>query len=164
MEPPRSPTGRSAPSPEARPSDGPPPRTAEELQAALRAEKTDRGLRLVVPSDALFEPTGKALHDGADRTLGDVAALLAAVKAREVVVIAHTDGMGSDDDNLSLSEARARAVAGWLKAHAAKPLPRFVERFYGRTRPVAPNRNADGADNPEGRAQNRRIEILIRRR
>ena len=130
----------------------------------MRAEKTDRGLRLVVPSDALFEPTGKALRDGADQKLEDVAALLAAEKAREVVVIAHTDGMGSDDDNLALSEARARAVAGWLKAHAAKPPPRFVERFYGRTRPVAPNRNADGEDNPEGRAQNRRIEILIRRR
>ena len=130
----------------------------------MRAEKTDRGLRLVVPSDTLFEPTGKTLRDGADQTLEKLAALIAGEQAREVVVIAHTDGTGDDDDKLALSKERAGAVAGWLKAHAAKPSARFIEKFYGRTRPVAPNKNAEGEDNPEGRAQNRRIEILIRRR
>jgi outer membrane protein OmpA-like peptidoglycan-associated protein len=164
--PPAPPTAASPPRASAveRPPRLPAPRTPEELQASLRAEKTDRGLRLVVPSDTLFEPTGKTLRGEADQKLQDIVALMAAEKAREVVVIAHTDGMGSDDDNLALSEERARTVAGWLKAHAAKPSPRFVERFHGRTRPVAPNRNAEGEDNPEGRAQNRRIEILLRRR
>ena len=37
----------------------------------------------------------------------------------------------------------------------------IVERSYGRTRPVAPNRNPDGSDNPEGRAQNRRVELTL---
>jgi outer membrane protein OmpA-like peptidoglycan-associated protein len=169
----KTPTAKSAGSPpaaaaEAAPPPPPPraavPHTPEELQAALHAEKTDRGLRLVVLSDTLFEPTGKTLRDGADQTLQKLAALIASEQAREVVVIAHTDGMGNDDDKLALSEARAQAVAGWLKAHAAKSPPRFVEKFYGRTRPVAPNKNAEGDDNPDGRAKNRRIEILIRRR
>lgn len=161
---PASPSLPRTPPAEATPARPTAPRTAEELRAALRAEETDRGFRLVVPSDTLFEPSGKALRGDADQKLGDVAALITAERAREVVLIAHTDGMGSDEDNLALSEERARTVASWLKAHTAKPPPRFVERFYGRTRPVAPNRNADGEDNPEGRAQNRRIEILIRRR
>jgi outer membrane protein OmpA-like peptidoglycan-associated protein len=156
--PPRAPAAAAARPP------SPTPRTAAELHAALRPEKTDRGLRLVVASDTLFEPTGKTLRGGADQTLENLAALIAAERGREVVVIAHTDGMGNDDDNLALSEERARTVAGWLKAHAAKPPPRFVEKFFGRTRPVAPNRNAEGEDNPDGRARNRRIEILIRRR
>ena len=175
---PASPPRARASAPEAPPASAPPnapaaaaahppnptPRTATELHTALRPEKTDRGLRLVVASDTLFEPTGKTLRGGADQTLENLAALIAAEQGREVVVIAHTDGMGNDDDNLALSEERARTVAGWLKSHAAKPPPRFVEKSFGRTRPVAPNRNAEGEDNPEGRAQNRRIEILIRRR
>ena len=39
----------------------------------------------------------------------------------------------------------------------------IVEKGYGRSRPVAPNHNADGSDSPEGRQQNRRIEIYLRR-
>ena len=130
----------------------------------MHPEKTDRGLRLVVPSDALFDPTGKTLRGGADLMLQKLAGLIGTEQAKEVVVIAHTDGTGTDEENLALSAERAGAVTGWLKTHAAKPPPRFVERFYGRTRPVAPNKNAEGEDNPEGRAQNRRLEILIRRR
>jgi outer membrane protein OmpA-like peptidoglycan-associated protein len=156
----------NSPAPVAEPAPPPSkaPKTAEQLKAALRTEKTDRGSRLVVPSDTLFEPAGKTLRGGAAPLLENLAALVAAEQAREVVVIAHTDSMGSDADNMALSEDRARAVAGWLKAHAGKPPPRFVAKSYGRTRPVAPNHNADGEDNPEGRAQNRRIEVLIRRR
>jgi len=41
----------------------------------LRAEKTDRGLRLVVPYDTLFEPTGKTLRGDTDQKLQDIAAL-----------------------------------------------------------------------------------------
>lgn len=175
-QPPSAPSPARAPATEAatsppsqagtgvRPPRSQSPRTAEELQAALRAEKTDRGLRLVVPSDTLFDATGKTLRGGADQTLENLAALITAEQAREIVVVAHTDGMGDDEDNLALSQERTRAVVGWLKAHVAKPPPRFVEKFHGRTRPVAPNRNAEGEDNPEGRAHNRRIEILIRRR
>src|SRR5712691_2591358 len=140
------------------------PKSLPQLEAALHAEKTDRGLRLVVPADLLFGATQGGLDGAAVPQLATLAELVAAVQPREVVVIGHTDSSGEDDANLALSKERAHAVAAWLAAHASKQRPHFVEEGYGRTRPVAPNHNADGSDNPEGRASNRRIEIWLRRR
>jgi len=140
------------------------PKSLPQLEAALHAEKTDRGLRLVVPADLLFSVQQGGLEGVAVPPLATLAELVAAVQPREVVVIGHTDSSGEDDANLALSKERAHAVAAWLAAHAPKQRPHFVEEAYGRTRPVAPNHNADGSDNPDGRASNRRIEILLRRR
>ena len=140
------------------------PVSVTQLEAALHAEKTDRGLRLVMPADRLFtSPDDAALDDGAPSYLTPLAQLAAAVHPREIVVIGHTDSRGDDDANLALSKERARTVAAWLEAQASKHRLRIVEQGYGRTRPVAPNHNADGSDNPAGRASNRRIEILLRR-
>ena len=129
----------------------------------MHAEKTDRGLQLVLSADTLFGAVPDKLDAAADPLLTDLANLVTAMGLREVVVIGHTDSSGSDEANLALSKERAHAVAAWIEAHVAKHRPNFVEHGYGRTRPVAPNHKADGSDNPEGRAQNRRIEILLRR-
>lgn len=139
------------------------PMTLAQLEAALRAEKTDRGLRLVLPADALFQSKQGELDDNAVTPLTTLAELVAAIKPHEIVVVGHTDSVGDDAANLALSKQRARAIAAWLAAHAPKARPHFIEEGYGRTRPVAPNHNADGSDNPEGQAANRRIEILLRR-
>ncbi|MGE5270651.1 MAG: OmpA family protein [Thiohalocapsa sp.] len=141
------------------------PASLAQLEAALHAAKTDRGLRLVLPADALFQPRQREFDAAAAAPLASLAALVAAARPREIVVIGHTDSSGDDDANLALSKAQAHAVAAWLKAHAPpQHRLRFVEEGYGRTRPVAPNHNADGSDNPAGRASNRRIEILLRQR
>lgn len=140
------------------------PISAAQLEAALRAEKTDRGLRLVLPADALFQSKEGELDDAAVSPLTTLSELVAAIKPRQIVVIGYTDSVGDDAANLTLSRERAHAVALWLTTHAAKARPHFIEEGFGRTRPVAPNHNADGSDNPEGRAANRRIEILLRRR
>ena len=138
--------------------------TLPQLETALRAEKTDRGLRLVMPADQLFQSKQGTLDDNATTPLTALAELVSAFKPREVVVNANTDSVGDDDANLALSQQQAHAVAAWLAAHATKDRPHFSEQGFGRTRPVAPNHNADGSDNPAGRAANRRIEILLRRR
>ncbi|MBV9862331.1 MAG: OmpA family protein [Alphaproteobacteria bacterium] len=131
-------------------------------QAGLRVESTDRGTRIVLPADPLFGSAPDTIAGGGDAMLAEAARLIAANHAREVVIAGHTDGVGRDDDNQALSERRARAVAAWLRAHVGRDPPRFVEQGYGRTRPVAPNHNPDGSDNPQGRAENRRIEIYLR--
>jgi outer membrane protein OmpA-like peptidoglycan-associated protein len=135
----------------------------QQLEAALHAVKTDRGLHIVLPTDDLFGATRDTLDVAADPLLVRLAELIAATRPREVVIAGHTDSAGRDDDNQALSAARAHAVAIWLAAHAGKPQPHIVERSYGRTRPLAPNHNADGSDNPDGRARNRRIEIMLNR-
>jgi outer membrane protein OmpA-like peptidoglycan-associated protein len=117
----------------------------------------------VLPADELFGAAPDTLDASSDPLLAQLAELIAKTRPREVVVVGHTDSVGTDDDNLLLSQERAHVVAAWLAARAAKRGPHFVEQGYGRTRPVAPNHKADGSDNPEGRAQNRRIETLLRR-
>jgi flagellar motor protein MotB len=135
------------------------PRPLSELEAALRAEKTDRGLRVMLPSDTLFDSTSNALDPAANSSLSSLAELIAAMAPREIVVIGHTDLSG--ENAVRLSKREAHAIVTWLEAHVEYQ-PRFVEPGHGRTRPVAPNKNADGSDSAEWRKKNR-IEILLRR-
>jgi outer membrane protein OmpA-like peptidoglycan-associated protein len=159
-----SPPPRPAPPPaKAVPAKNPAASSVPQLEAALHAAKTDRGFRIVLPADELFGAAPDTLDASSDPLLAQLAELIAKTRPREVVVAGHTDSVGTDDDNLLLSQERAHVVAAWLAARAAKRGPHFVEQGYGRTRPVAPNHKADGSDNPEGRAQNRRIELLLRR-
>lgn len=73
-----------------------------------------------------------------------------------VRVEGHTDSIGAEDFNQQLSEDRAEAVAAVLRE--ARPDLTLEVRGFGLTQPIAPNTEA-GEDNPEGRAQNRRVEI-----
>lgn len=68
----------------------------------------------------------------------------------------HTDSLGSDERNQTLSEERAEAVADVIRA--ARPDLDLTVEGFGPTRPVADNTKG-GEDNPEGRALNRRVEI-----
>lgn len=150
--------------PQARQLPAPPPaETSAQLEAALHAVRTDRGLRIVLAADELFGSSRDALDPGAEAVLAKLDALIAAIHPREIDISGHTDSSGDDDDNLKLSEQRARTVAAWLEQHSSKRHPRLVAKGYGRTRPAAPNHNPDGSDNPDGRTRNRRIEILLRR-
>jgi len=139
------------------------PRSLAQLKAALHVESIDHGFRLVVAADDLFGLNGASLQAEADSELQDIAQLIADTHTRDVVIAGHTDSNGNDDDNQKLSQQRADAVGGWLTAHGGKRPAEFVEKGYGRTRPMAPNHNADGSDNPQGRAKNRRIEITLMR-
>lgn len=115
--------------------------------------------RLVVAADALFAFDEDRLSAQAEGTLGALGPQLAKEKGA-VTVEGHTDAKGSDAYNQSLSERRARAVRDWLAAHhhvaAATPAV-----GYGEVHPVAPNAKPDGSDDPEGRAKNRRVEVVI---
>jgi outer membrane protein OmpA-like peptidoglycan-associated protein len=81
----------------------------------------------------------------------------------KVAIEGHTDGRGADDYNQKLSEARAASVKQWLVANAQANGANFAIRGWGKTKPVAPNAKPDGADDPEGRAKNRRVEIVVRK-
>lgn len=72
-----------------------------------------------------------------------------------IEIAGHTDGDGEDGFNQSLSEQRAQAVATYL-VNAGLPASRFTTTGYGSAQPIASN------DTDEGKAQNRRIEFLVR--
>lgn len=106
----------------------------------------------------LFEFNKSDIRPDADTALAGVAEALTSVDAPQVIVSGHTDAIGSDSENQTLSEARADAVVGALEGEGV--LSDLVAEGYGETRPVAAN-EIDGVDNPAGRQLNRRVEIFI---
>ncbi len=78
----------------------------------------------------------------------------------KVILEGHTDFKGELDYNQSLSEKRSLRVKNKLIAAGIKS-SRISTKGYGETKPIAPNSNPDGTDNPEGRQKNRRVEIKI---
>lgn len=135
------------------------PKTQEPqaLEEALGAER-DSGEKLVRLSDRfLFDFDSADLRPTASASLKTLAALLEETTG-PVRVVGHTDALGGDAVNQPLSEERARSVADFLEKQGV-PKSRLKTEGKGSSDPVADNTNADGSDNPQGRQQNRRVEV-----
>ena len=76
-------------------------------------------------------------------------------------VAGHTDSKGTDEYNQKLSERRAKAVYDYLVKNGVDAGRLVGPVGYGESRPIAPNTNPDGSDNPAGRAENRRTELNV---
>ncbi len=79
----------------------------------------------------------------------------------EIELGAHTDSKGSDDYNQTLSHNRAKSCMDYIINTGKIAASRVSFKGYGETKPVAPNANTDGTDNPDGRQLNRRVEFMI---
>ena len=77
-----------------------------------------------------------------------------------VEIGAHTDSKGSEGYNQNLSQRRAESVVKYLRRKGIDK-NRLKAKGYGESQPIAPNTKPDGADNPEGRALNRRTEFKV---
>jgi len=100
----------------------------------------------------LFDFDKATIKPESDAVLARAAAALAKEGTAHIEVQGHTDAIGTDAYNQTLSEARARSVMVWLTQHGIAA-DRLTAKGYGKTVPVADN----GSD--EGRAKNRRVEI-----
>ncbi|MBO1751333.1 OmpA family protein [Actinotalea sp. BY-33] len=119
-----------------------------------RTVETEEETVVTLTSDLLFA-FGKA--DLTPASSAAIAELLDGVPQDAAVEVdGYTDSLGGDEINLPLSESRAQAVADAIAA--ARPDLVLTVEGHGSADPVAPN-EADGADNPGGRAQNRRVEL-----
>lgn len=111
---------------------------------------------MVFPSAALFERKSAVLNEQGQALL-EVSIMEAKdllSRASYIEIVGHTDNVGDEKDNLALSKQRAAAVRDHLisKGHDAS---KMVTTGRGETMPIADN------DTDEGRAQNRRVQILI---
>ena len=89
-----------------------------------------------------------------------VAALLKTDPARKLRISGHSDDIGTENYNYTLSAGRAKNVRE--KLHSLGVNPAQIETLgFGATAPLDPNRRDDGSDNPEGRSRNRRTEIYL---
>ena len=106
-------------------------------------------------NDKILFATGKSdLSDASRSALGKFAASLAQSPETDIAIYGHTDNTGSRAVNQKLSEERAQAVANYLIGQKVDPV-RITTRGLAYDSPIADN------STEEGRAQNRRVEILI---
>ncbi|MBV7431408.1 MULTISPECIES: OmpA family protein [unclassified Acidovorax] len=126
------------------------------LEAQLRdmeAQQTERGL-LVTLGDVLFAFNKAELSAQAGPRLDKLASFLKQFPDRKLLIEGYTDSVGSDGYNQDLSDRRAQSVRDALVQRGVDS-SRITARGYGKAHPVADNAS------PEGRAMNRRVEIVI---
>lgn len=101
-----------------------------------------------------FGTDGYTLMPASQQMLTQVADKLKACPDSKVAVGGYTDNTGNDAINVPLSDSRAKSVADFLVSQGV-PRANVTSNGYGSANPVASN------DTPEGRAQNRRVEITV---
>ncbi len=128
----------------------------EELRrqiAELNAKATERGL-VVTLGDMLFE-TGKSnLKGNAVNDLAKLSHFLKAYPDRSLLIEGHTDSVGSEDHNMSLSQRRADSVRVFLVQQGINS-NRLSSYGKGETSPIS------GNESVAGRSLNRRVEVII---
>jgi outer membrane protein OmpA-like peptidoglycan-associated protein len=123
--------------------------------AAVKEEANETVITL--SGQVLFKTNEATLLPIAEQSLSRVATALKDVPAdRKIVINGYTDSRGDDESNRKLSEARAQSVMGYLTSHGVDA-SRITAVGKGETEPVATN------DTAEGRANNRRVELVIQK-
>ena len=117
------------------------------------------GTVITLEDGVLFDFGKSDIRPDAAQTLKSLAGVLNNAKVPTAHIYGHTDSISDEAFNLQLSQERADAVSAELKKDGVSAM--LDATGYGESKPVAPNENADGSDNPAGRALNRRVEIFI---
>ncbi|WP_232081730.1 OmpA family protein [Citrobacter rodentium] len=102
----------------------------------------------------LFANGSSNLMPDSEKTLLTIVPVIRRSPEKTFLIIGHSDSTGSAATNMALSAARAQVIKEWLVAHTGLPAGQFITEGAGDTRPIANN------DTKEGRAQNRRVEII----
>jgi outer membrane protein OmpA-like peptidoglycan-associated protein len=128
----------------------------DKLSAANAAVTQEpRGTVITLPGNVLFASGKAMLLPGAQTSLNQVADALKDQPTATITVEGHTDSTGSDVTNMALSQARAESVGNYLVSRGV-PKEQVTTTGLGPSRPVAENTT------PEGRANNRRVEIIVK--
>lgn len=114
----------------------------------------------IVLNNVFFEFDSDKLTPDSKTELNKLFSLLSNNPSIKVEIQGHTDSKGNNAYNKKLSQKRAESVRNYLVKKGIKAT-RITAVGYGETKPIAKNTNADGSDNEEGRALNRRIELKI---
>lgn len=119
-----------------------------------RVYREGPGLVVLLPGNVTFTSGSADINQAFFRPLNDVATTLQNYPKSFIDVIGHTDNVGSVAFNQNLSEDRAESVASFIRGRGVYA-GRVATFGMGETQPVASNAT------PDGRAQNRRVELVI---
>jgi outer membrane protein OmpA-like peptidoglycan-associated protein len=130
---------------------------AKEITASVPGATVTRvgeGLVVTFDSGILFDFNSDALKPAARENLDNLAANLASFGDSKLMLVGHTDSVGTAQYNQTLSEKRALSVANYLILKGV-PSMRVVSAGRGESEPVQSN------DTDAGRAANRRVEVAV---
>ncbi len=128
---------------------------AADLAAFASVKQEARGMVITLSGSVLFVTNHSDLLPGAQVKLNEVAAALTKQDAEsKIIVEGHTDSQGEASYNQDLSQRRAQSVRDYLVSRGIAA-DRVTAQGFGLTRPIADNAS------PEGRANNRRVEIVV---
>lgn len=126
------------------------------LEEIAKVKEEQRGLVITLEGSVLFASGQSTLLPIAEDKLARVAEVLQQQDpSKKIVVEGHTDSVGTDADNAKLSQSRADAVRTFLVTKGVES-DRISAVGKGESQPIADNKT------PEGRANNRRVEIIIK--
>jgi outer membrane protein OmpA-like peptidoglycan-associated protein len=128
-------------------------RLLQQLNTILSTRDTARGL-IANMSDVLFKTGSFELLPGARERLAKVSGIVLAYPTLHLQVEGHTDAVGTDEYNQTLSEKRAESVRDYLVQQGIAA-GSIESKGFGKTMPIASN------ESPEGRQQNRRVELVL---
>jgi len=132
-------------------------------EAKLRAQLQGTGVSVTrsgdtiilnMPGNVTFQTNSADINAAFYQVLNSVALVLKEFDKTVVDVAGHADSTGDEAKNMDLSQRRAGSVSSYLGAQGVNA-QRLITVGYGETRPIASN------DTPEGRQQNRRVEITL---
>jgi len=129
---------------------------AQELQQNIPGavvERVGEGIQVTFASGLLFDFDSDVIRGNARSNLDALADNLNKYRNRDLLIVGHTDAIGSSWYNQDLSERRAASAARYLRSRGIDT--QIVTRGRGEDEPVATN------DTEEGRSRNRRVEVAI---
>jgi len=126
----------------------------EELVEIAKVKEEQSRMVITLNGAVLFKTGESNLMPTAQRKLDQVAQVLEEHEDKYITIEGHTDSRGDTSDNMDLSRARATSVMNYLVSQGV-PSNRVKAVGAGESQPIAPN------DTPEGRANNRRVEIIL---
>ena len=130
---------------------------AAELEQNIKGAKVERvgeGIQVTFDSGLLYDFNSDAVKSEAQANLRELSASLEKYPDSELLIVGHTDSVGTAEYNQGLSERRAMAAARYLAAQGVSG-DRIATRGLGETEPISSN------DSESGRAANRRVEVAI---
>jgi outer membrane protein OmpA-like peptidoglycan-associated protein len=133
----------------------------DEILSELQTSQSAEGTVITLPENILFDFASAQLKPEAPAQLDRIAEVLRLYNTAPVTIRGYTDSTGSEGANRDLARRRADSVKSYLTEGPAIEAGRLTATGLGEQDPVAPNENPDGSDNPEGREQNRRVEIVV---
>jgi outer membrane protein OmpA-like peptidoglycan-associated protein len=130
-----------------------------EINRAVNLNPIVVGSKIVL-NNIFFDFDKATLRKASNVELKNLVLMLKSNPNLKVEISGHTDSKGDAAYNQKLSDERAQAVVASLEK-AGIPADRMKAKGYGKTMPVAANQKANGTDNPDGRQQNRRVELKV---